>query len=95
MNKVSYPAIFHKENNSYWVGFPNLEGCFTCGDAMETAYTNAREALSLFLSKEREMCERVINKPSDLSEVCKLSSEQVVIPIEFDVEDERMWEKGG
>ena len=26
-----YPAIFHKETDSYWVEFPDLEGCHTYG----------------------------------------------------------------
>ena len=26
-----YPAIFHREDNAYWVEFPDLLGCQTYG----------------------------------------------------------------
>ena len=34
MTKV-YPAIIHEENGSYWVEFPDLEGCSTYGETLE------------------------------------------------------------
>ncbi|MCM1578251.1 MAG: type II toxin-antitoxin system HicB family antitoxin [Ruminococcus sp.] len=43
--KMTYPAIFHKEDNSFWVEFPDLEGCHTFGDTLEETVFNAREAL--------------------------------------------------
>lgn len=43
---VIYPAIFHKDEDSYWAEFPDLEGCQTFGDTLEETLTNAREALS-------------------------------------------------
>ena len=30
-----YPAIFHKEEDAYWVEFPDLEGCHTYGSSIE------------------------------------------------------------
>jgi len=47
--KTMYPAIFHSENNGYWVEFPDLEGCFTQGDTMEETITMSEEALGLYL----------------------------------------------
>lgn len=44
-----YPAIFHKEENSYWVEFPDLEGCQTFADTLEEAAEMAQEALSGYL----------------------------------------------
>lgn len=44
-----YPAIFHKEDNAYWVEFPDLEGCNSCGDTLEETMENAQEALGLYL----------------------------------------------
>lgn len=41
----SYPAIFHREEQSYWVEFPNFGGG-TQGDNIEEALCNAREFLS-------------------------------------------------
>ena len=44
-----YPAIFHKENDEYWVEFPDLEGCSTCGFSLEETIELAQEALGLYL----------------------------------------------
>ena len=43
--KLIYPAIFHKENDSVWVEFPDLPGCHSCGDEIKDALENAQEAL--------------------------------------------------
>lgn len=43
--KLIYPAIFHKENNSYWAEFPDLAGCHSYGDTTSQCFTNAQEAL--------------------------------------------------
>jgi predicted RNase H-like HicB family nuclease/DNA-binding XRE family transcriptional regulator len=54
MKKI-YPAIFHKENNSYWVEFPDLEGCITQGATLEEAFAMAKEALALYLDGMKEL----------------------------------------
>lgn len=64
--KLIYPAVFHKEDNAYWVEFPDLEGCSSFGDTLEEALANAREALegysiSLIENKEK------LPPPSDIS----------------------------
>lgn len=43
--KLIYPAIFHKEDDSVWVEFPDLTGCQSFGDNVQDAYENAKEAL--------------------------------------------------
>lgn len=49
MNRI-YPAIFTKEETGkYAVEFPDLQGCFTCGDNLDEAMKNASEALGLYL----------------------------------------------
>lgn len=49
MNKT-YPAIFTKESSGkYAVSFPDLDGCYTCGDSLDEAMENAAEASGLFL----------------------------------------------
>ena len=45
---IIYPAIFHHEDNSYWVEFPDLEGCQSFGDTIEETLNNAKEALSAY-----------------------------------------------
>ena len=44
-----YPAIFQQEGDSYWVEFPDLPGCHTCGDSLEKTMELAQEALGLYL----------------------------------------------
>jgi Uncharacterized conserved protein len=44
-----YPAIFHKESEEYWVEFPDLEGCNSCGFSLAEAIELAQEALGLYL----------------------------------------------
>lgn len=44
-----YPAVFHEENGSFWVEFPDLDGCQTCGETLEQTMTLAQEALGLYI----------------------------------------------
>ncbi|HES3222209.1 TPA: type II toxin-antitoxin system HicB family antitoxin [Streptococcus pyogenes] len=41
---ISYPAIFHKDNQGYWGEFPEFGGG-TQGTSLEDAITNAQEML--------------------------------------------------
>lgn len=42
---MKYPVIIHKDENSdYGVTFPDLPGCFSAGETIEEALTNAQEA---------------------------------------------------
>lgn len=53
--KYSYPAIFTPEDGGYSVVFPDLEGCYTCGDDMTDAIYMAEDVLALTLySYERD-----------------------------------------
>lgn len=45
-----YPAIFHNENERFWVDFPDVDGCFSDGDTLEEVMENAQEALALHIS---------------------------------------------
>lgn len=60
-----YPAIFHKENDSYWVEFPDLEGCQTYGDTLNETMGFAQEALMGYLLVLLEQG-RSIPAPSDI-----------------------------
>lgn len=64
-----YPAIFHKENDSYWVEFPDLEGCHTFGDTLAETMESAQEALSGYLLT-------VLEENKQLAKPCELSSIQ-------------------
>ena len=50
MAKYAYPAIFTpEEDGSYSINFPDLEGCYTCGDSLEDGIEMAADALALVL----------------------------------------------
>lgn len=61
-----YPAIFHKENESYWVEFPDLKGCHTYGDSIVETMEAAQEALSGYLLTLLEQGDSIV-APSDVS----------------------------
>lgn len=75
--KYAYPAIFTpEEDGGYSVRFPDLEGCFTCGDDMADALFMAEDALALVLyGYERDG--RMIPVPSQV-ESLKLDSGEFV-----------------
>lgn len=65
-----YPAVFHKENDSYWVEFPDLEGCQSYGDSIPQVIELAGEALGLYISYRIENGLK-INPASDISNISK------------------------
>ena len=46
--KMIYPAVFHFEDNAYWVEFPDLAGCQSFGSSLTDTLENAREALEVY-----------------------------------------------
>jgi predicted RNase H-like HicB family nuclease len=71
MKKLIYPALFHREDGSYWVEFPDLEGCQSFGDTLEEIYENAKEALAAYCVTLFEQG-RKLNPPTD---ICKIQSD--------------------
>ena len=63
-----YPAIFHKEDSSYWVEFPDLQGCNTFGDTLEETMENAKEALEGYCITILE-CGETLPSPSDIQAI--------------------------
>ena len=63
-----YPAIFHKEDVSYWVEFPDLKGCNTYGSTIPEAMKMAQEALTGYLLSLLEHGD-YISSPSDISAI--------------------------
>lgn len=50
MAKYAYPAIFTPENDGgFSIRFPDLEGCYTCGDDMVDSLAMAEDVLALVL----------------------------------------------
>ena len=52
MKTIYYPAkiTYDKEDKSFLVEFPDLEGCLTEGETLDDALKNAKEALSGYLA---------------------------------------------
>lgn len=61
-----YPAVFHKEEDAYWVEFPDLPGCHTYGGSVPEAMESAQEALSAYLLTLLEQGQSFA-APSDIS----------------------------
>ncbi|NCB92860.1 MAG: type II toxin-antitoxin system HicB family antitoxin [Clostridia bacterium] len=84
MNKLFYPAIFHKaEEGGFWISFPDLPECFSEGDSMSEAYTMAVDALGLALTS-REKEHKEIPEPST-PDIITLEQDSFLVVIEFDM----------
>ena len=49
MAKYVYLAVFTPEEKGYSVYFPDLEGCYTCGDDLQDALVMAEDILAFVL----------------------------------------------
>jgi len=63
-----YPAIFHKEEDAYWVEFPDLDGCHTYGASIAETMEAAQEALAAYLLTLLEQGSPIAS-PSDISSI--------------------------
>lgn len=70
---LTYPAIFTKEDNEYWVEFIDLEGCFSDGTTLAEAMENAKEAMGLYLEDLEEYPEST----TDIKNI-KLEDNQII-----------------
>ena len=84
MSIIRYPAVFHKEDTGYWVEFPDLPGCLSQGETIESCYQNATEALGLYLDKENETIERNISEPSRIDYILQDNQNDLVMLVTFD-----------
>lgn len=74
--RYSYPAVFTKEEKGYSVIFPDLEGCYTCGDDMNDALYMASDVLAFTLF-DYEKSGKAIPSPSAYSDI-KVSENEFV-----------------
>ena len=50
MAKYVYPAVFTPEEDGNYSGFfPDLDGCYTCGDDLQDAIVMAEDVLAFYL----------------------------------------------
>ena len=83
MNKLFYPAVFHKaEEGGFWISFPDFPECLTEGDDMQEAYEMAVEALGLVLTGRAEEKEE-IPKPTEVDQITVDNG--VLVSVEFDM----------
>lgn len=81
MNKLFYPATFHKaEEGGFWVTFPDFPECMTQGDDMEEAYRMSVDALGLAIASTLEDKHEL---PS-ATEPDSLQEDGITVIIEFD-----------
>ena len=69
MTKYTYPAVFTtEEDGGYSVDFPDIPGCYSCGDTLADAIYMAEDALAFTLyGYEQE--KRAIPTPSNPSDL--------------------------
>ena len=64
-----YPAVFTPEpEGGYFVHFPDIENCFTCGDTLEEGIMMAEEALALMVYSNYEEALK-LPKPAPINEI--------------------------
>lgn len=81
---LTYPAIFTQENNSYWVQFIDLEGCFSDGKTLAEAMENAKEAMGLYLEDLTEYP----NCTTDFSNIT-LEKNQIISFVSINMEEHK------
>lgn len=70
MNRYTYPAIITPEaDGGFSVCFPDLEGCYTCGDDLGEALYMAEDVLA-FTLYDYEKEKRDIPTPSSAGSIC-------------------------
>lgn len=84
MNRLFYPAFFHKaEEGGFWISFPDIHKCLTEGDNMEDAYNMAIDALGLCLA-DMEKNNIPFPAPSPVDKIT-VDNDAVLVVIEFDM----------
>ena len=84
MNKLFYPAIFHKaQEGGFVVTFPDIPECMTQGDDMSQAYEMAFDALGLAITSREKSCKKIpqATMPCDLH----IQDGEFCAVIEFDM----------
>ncbi len=81
--KKLYPAVFHYEDDGYWIEFPTLKGCLTEGDTLNDACLMAKDALKEWINAQKEIG-NAVPEPEEIEDVKKQYPNDKVIAIEYD-----------
>lgn len=88
--KYVYPAIFRKEEDGYFIRFPDLESCYTQGDDLKDGMEMAEDVLALTLyGYEKDA--RAIPQPRPLDEVQTNAKEFVTLVLCDTMEYRKMY----
>lgn len=85
---ISYYAMFFKENNEYWLKFPDLPGCFSCGENIEKAKKMGKEAMELYLHGLE--VDKIPTK-TEVSNKDNLGDQIVLISAELQIKDGKLY----
>ena len=79
-----YPTVisYSKDDNVYYVDFPDVSGCFTDGQTLREALDNAEDALNTMLSYMEEQG-GTMPTPSELNSI-KLGSGEIAALVKTD-----------
>jgi len=80
--KYAYPAVFSKEENGYFVKFPDINPCYTEGSTLEEAVIMAKDVLESRIEVALEHGE-TLPTPSDID---TLNGDRVMLVV-ADVEN--------
>ena len=65
-----YPAIFSPEpEGGFYIHFPDIENCFTCGETLEDGMIMAEEALALMIYSNYEVTKTVAPSKTPINEL--------------------------
>ena len=65
-----YPAIFTPEDNgAFSIRFPDIEGCYTSGDDIDSGIEMAQDALSLMLYSSYEEQDKPVPDSTPISDI--------------------------
>lgn len=72
--KISYYAILQNDEDGLWVKFPDLNGCFSCGEESNIEHMS-KEAMELYL---HDMEINKLPKPSPLSAIVQSKNQKII-----------------
>lgn len=76
--KYVYPAVLKKDDDGYFISFPDLQNCFTEGEDLSDAIAMAEDVLCLTLYN-MEITGESIPEPSDIKEIQPKENETITL----------------